>query len=424
MRVAFTTFGCKINQCETEEMRTSVAEQGNAIVAFDQDADVYVINTCSVTRRSDSQCRQAIRSAARRGRQAKVVVTGCYAETRPQEILTIPGVTCVLGNREKGRLAAFVGKGTHSGPETRRIPAGTDTSRTRGFMKIQDGCSDRCSYCIVPLARGASRSLPEDALLDRFASLVSSGVPEIVLTGIHIGQYGRDLGPAVTLTGLIRKLVNSRRQARIRLSSIEPLEITDELIDMLGHGVCRHLHIPLQSGDDVILRAMNRHYSAGTYRELVERIAKQVPGIALGADVMVGFPGEDERRFQNTWNLIQDLPLTHLHVFTFSPRPGTKAATMAGQVPDGAKKLRSNILRRCGQDKNLAFRKRMVGSILPVVIEKQEAADGGMRCGGLTDNYLRVQVTIQNHEQFQKSMHVRVKAATAADTLCDYFPTG
>ena len=407
MRVAFTTLGCKINQYETEDMRQAAAAMGGAIVPFDAEADVYVINTCSVTAKSDYQCRQMIRAAIRRREGARVIVTGCYAETRPHEIGSIPGVSMVLGNGEKGRIAQYLSD-IASGV---RLPAGglpdTVKKRTRSFLKIQDGCDNGCAYCIVPLARGRSRSIPRDEVIRLFDASIRAGAPEVVLSGIHIGHYGHDLGSGETLTGLVRDLLARRGHARVRLSSIEPNEVTDELIEMVGHGLCRHLHLPLQSGDDAILCSMKRKYSAGAYRDLVRSVAVRVPDIAIGADVMVGFPGEGAKEFQNTYDLIDDLPLTHLHVFSYSPRPGTPAAEMKGQVPEEIKKGRSETLRELGRSKNLAFRNSLRGKMLQVVLEDAELDVSNMYTG-ITDNYVRVRISGAEKDDFGREINIIV----------------
>lgn len=409
MRIAFTTLGCKINQFETDVLRRDFETRGNEVVPFDAEADVYIINTCSVTAKSDYECRQAIRSAVRRGQGAQVVVTGCYAETRPDEIRKIPGVNLVFGNRNKSEIPEHIITALPAKPtgETTAVNASPKTfrGRTRGFLKIQDGCNNRCSYCIVPLARGGSRSVATRDVIREFELLVQAGCPEVVLSGIHIGTYGSDIGPGTTLSELLRMLIALRGDARIRLSSIEPGEITRELIGFLGNGLCRHLHIPLQSGDDAILASMKRNYTSAVYRELLEKIAQQVPGIALGADVMVGFPGEGEKEFQNTLRLIEQSPLTHLHVFSYSPRPGTPAADMKEQVPEEVKKERSEALRNIGRQKNLQFRRIHVGSPLDVVVEDKLDAPTGLLTG-LTDNYIRV------HIQGAKTEHIGKKIIT------------
>lgn len=407
MRIAFSTLGCKINQYETDLMRQELQSRGNTIVPFDADADVYIINTCSVTAKSDYQCRQVIRSASRRGKgAARIVVTGCYAETRPEEIRKIPGVDLVIGNRDKASLPARVMDADIVTTQSAAgAPAKPLRSRTRGFLKIQDGCDNRCSYCIVPFARGGSRSVIPEDIHKEFEGLVKTGCPEIVLTGIHVGTYGTDLKDGTDLTGLLTSLLAKRGNSRIRLSSIEPGEITSEMIGLLGKGLCRHLHIPLQSGDDAILTAMKRNYTAGFYLDLLGNIARSAPDVALGSDVMAGFPGEGDREFQNTLRLVEESPLTHLHVFSYSPRPGTVAAEMKNQVPEPVKKRRSEALRELGRSKNLAFRKRCSGSVLEAVVEDKIDAETGLLTG-LTDNYLRVHVEGAKKENIGKVITV------------------
>jgi threonylcarbamoyladenosine tRNA methylthiotransferase MtaB len=423
MRIAFTTFGCKINQFESDVLRRDFEMLGNTIVPFDAAADVYIINTCSVTAKSDYQCRQAIRAAIRRGQGAQVVVTGCYAQTRPEEIRKIPGVAHIIGNIDKAALVDRVLSACVSacGPTTRSsspVHAKTLRSRTRGFLKIQDGCDNHCSYCIVPLARGASRSVALRDVVRAFQDLVQAKCPEVVLSGIHIGMYGSDLDEETSLSELLKILIASRDQTRIRLSSIEPGEITSELVGLLGKGLCRHLHIPLQSGDDAILSSMNRTYTSGFYRELTERIAQLVPGIALGADVMVGFPGEGEREFQNTMHLVEKSPLTHLHIFSYSSRPGTLAADMKGQVSEVTKKERSQALRELGKKKNLKFRQIHQGAELDVVVEDKLDASTGLLTG-VTDNYLRVHIDRAKSEHIGEKIGVRIKDVNEQLTIAE-----
>jgi threonylcarbamoyladenosine tRNA methylthiotransferase MtaB len=248
-----------------------------------------------------------------------------------------------------------------------------------------------------------------------FDLIVASGCPEVVLSGIHIGRYGSDLVQGENLTGLIANLISRKKQARLRVSSIEPNEVTDELLEMLGNGLCRHLHIPLQSGDDAILASMNRSYRSHFYRELVEKVALKVPGIALGADVMVGFPGEGDEAFRNTYDLVADLPLTHLHVFSYSPRPGTPAVMMEGQVPDGVKKQRNELLRDLGNRKNLAFRSKFKGSLLRVVLEEGSLSSTG-DCSGLSDNYIRVNVRDGKEVDFSREINIFIKDVQEKDT--------
>ena len=416
MRIAFTTFGCKINQYETDAMRKAAAAEGNAIVPFESEADVYVINTCSVTAKSDYQCRQTIRAASHRKEGARIIVTGCYAETRPQEIRSIPGVSLVLGNSEKGNFSRYVSDRSHPGIDDVSKEHPVVRERTREVLKIQDGCDNRCSYCIVPQARGGSRSVPREEVVNLFVQAVEAGCPEVVLSGIHIGRYGSDLEPRVSLTRLVTDLLARRKHVRVRLSSIEPNEITSEMVDLFGQGMCRHFHIPLQSGDDAILHSMNRDYTGAFYRKLVETIAHKVPGVAIGADVMVGFPGEDETAFLNTFNMIKELPLTHLHVFSYSPRPGTAAAGMKGQIPNTIKKQRNEVLRDLGLKKNREFRNRFEGTILHVVLEESSRSDEG-EGSGLTDNYIRVTVSGVKRSDFGKEIPVLINDVRETDVI-------
>jgi threonylcarbamoyladenosine tRNA methylthiotransferase MtaB len=418
MRIALTTLGCKINQYETDILRKDLTSKGNTIVPFNSPADVYIINTCSVTAKSDTQCRQIIRAATRRSQGAKVIVTGCYAQTRPDEIRSIPGVDSVFGNDEKQNIIQYLNSQPIEMPEQTRVsvPIRSIKSRTRGFLKIQDGCNNFCSYCIVPYARGRSKSIdPRDLVLE-FERLVKEHCPEIVLTGIHIGAYGVDLPEKGNLIELLVSLIKKREHSRIRLSSIEPREITDDIIGLMGKGLCRHLHIPLQSGDDGILHSMKRNYTAGYYRELVEKMARAVPGIALGADVMVGYPGEGDKEFNNTIRLIETAPITHLHVFSYSPRPGTAAAEMAGHLSETVKKERNEILRLIGQEKNLKFRQKHCGTELSVVVEDKVDAETG-QISGLSDNYIKVQITDAKQKHIGEKINVRILEVNLNKTI-------
>ncbi len=422
MRLAFATLGCKINQYETDSIRREMVLRGNTVVPFDAEADVYIINTCTVTAKSDYTCRQVVRAATRRGKGARVIVTGCYAETRPQELLAIPGVERVIGNREKlsipEYLASAVPASEYSVQAAKDVPAQALPEKTRGFLKIQDGCNNHCSYCIVPSARGRSRSAAPATVVSEFERMTNAGCPEVVLTGIHIGSYGADLKPATNLTELIAGLVNKRGTTRLRLSSIEPRELTAGIIDQLGKGLCRHVHIPLQSGDDTILTVMKRNYTAEFYRELLAGISSKVPEIALGADVMVGFPGEGEREFKNTLRFIEASPLTHLHVFSYSPRPGTPAADMDDQVSESEKKKRSEILRSLGQEKNFSFRKKLLVREINVVVESGTNASKG-KPTGLTDNYIRVVIENIDDSLIGREIPVRITKVDGKSTISE-----
>jgi threonylcarbamoyladenosine tRNA methylthiotransferase MtaB len=420
MRVAFSTLGCKINQYETDAIRQEMISRGNTVVPFEADADVYIINTCTVTAKSDYTCRQVIRAATRRGKGVRVVVTGCYAQTRPEEILTIPGVEKVIGNREKLSIPEYLAAATSSSERrvhtAKDLPVQALREKTRGFLKIQDGCNNHCSYCIVPAARGKSRSAAPATIMDEFEKMTNAGCPEVVLTGIHIGTYGTDLDPCTNLTELLATLVNKRGASRLRLSSIEPRELTPGIIELLGKGLCRHLHIPLQSGDDTILKAMKRDYSVEFYQDLLLTISKKIPGIALGADVIVGFPGEGELQFQNTLRFIEASPLTYLHVFSYSPRSGTPAAEMDNQVPESVKKKRNELLRLLAQEKNYSFRKKIHDTELNVVVEAGSYASKSMLTG-LTDNYIRVFINDIDDDQIGREIPVRITNVDNKSTI-------
>ncbi len=424
MRIAFSTLGCKINQYETDLMQQDLASKGNTIVSFDDEADIYIVNTCSVTAKSDYQSRQVIRFAARRARGGRVVVTGCYASTRPEEIKKLPGVSLVINNLEKSIIHDYLlpKDSSPANDVSSQSPATKGPKeargRTRGFLKIQDGCDNACSYCIVPLARGRSRSAAPEDVLKEFTRQVQADCPEIVLTGIHIGRYGADLSPAMNLTELLTTLVLARGLSRVRLSSIEPKEITEAMIGLLGNGLCRHLHMPLQSGDDTILAAMKRDYTSGFYRDLLQRISNCVPDIALGADVMAGFPGEGDVEFQNTVKLIEMSPLTHLHVFSYSPRLGTEAAAMKNRVPEAVKKQRSETLRDIGKRKNFDFRKKFAGSEVQVVVE--DKIDRTTGCfTGFTDNYIRMVIFGAKAENVGKNIKVRISEVNEESTFSE-----
>ncbi len=402
-KVAITTLGCKVNQCESAGIAEAMTARGITLVPFDADADCYIVNTCTVTGRTDDQSRRLIRQAVRRNPAATVLATGCYAQRAPEEIARIPGVRIVAGNAEKSHLTELLEElAGGEGPQVRvgeirneknfsPLGAAVIPGHTRAFLKIQDGCDASCSYCIVPWVRGGSRSL-EPAEIERgIASLAGRGFREVVLSGIHLGAYGRDLAAATDLTAVLRRIVEGRPLERVRLSSIEPREITGELLSLIGSPgiVCRHLHIPLQSGDDGTLAAMNRDYDSAFFRGLVRNILATIPGIAIGIDVMVGFPGESEAAFANTVRLIEELPLAYLHVFPFSRRPGTPAAAMPGQVPEADKKQRVTRLRTIGAEKRRIFAETFIGAPMAVLIEgKKDKSTGWFT--GFSDNYVPV----------------------------------
>jgi threonylcarbamoyladenosine tRNA methylthiotransferase MtaB len=403
--VAFATLGCRLNQYDTTEVRALLEAGGFRTVPFETPAQVYVINTCTVTARADYSDRQAIRRAVARNPDAVVVVTGCYAQTNPDAVAAIPGVDLVLGTQDKYALPALLGQARKRARPlvqvsdvfaaralpvipVRRFAPGY----TRAFVKVQDGCQHRCSFCIVPFARGGSRSQPVEVVVEQVEGLVGAGYAEVVLTGVDLGHYGWDLRPRTALATLIRRLLDVRGLARLRLSSVLPAYFTDELIELLAgdRRICRHLHVPLQSGEDRVLRAMRRPYTVRMYRALVERLAEAMPGLGLGTDVITGFPGETEADFAATATLVAALPFTYLHVFSYSDRRGTEAAGRpAPRVAPGTIRQRTTALRRLGAAKQLGFRRAQIGRELGVlVLEHRERQTG--RLVGLTDNYLEV----------------------------------
>lgn len=404
VRVAVATLGCKVNQCESAGIAEELTLHGMTRVPFDEAADCYIINTCSVTCRTDYQSRQLIRRATRRNPAAAILVTGCYAQRAPEEIARIPGVRFIVGNAEKDRIPDILREMTSVDPQTQvgeilkerrisRLGATVFPEHTRTFLKIQDGCDAFCSYCIIPHVRGKCRSLPREEVEERITALVRNGYREVVLTGIHLGAWGCDLRPQTNLASLVQQIIQGRTVERLRLSSVEPREVSGTLISLLGssHMICRHLHIPLQSGNDGILAAMRRNYTAAFFCDLLRRMDQAVPGIAVGVDVMAGFPGETESAFSDTLHLIEESPIAYLHVFPYSRRPGTPAAAMSGQVPEEVKKRRTEQLRAVGAKKRRGFAERFIGSPLNVLIERRTDPATGFPIG-FSDNYIPVAV--------------------------------
>src|SRR5512136_290399 len=404
MRIAFATVGCRLNQFETDALRGKALADGHQAVPFEEVADVYVINTCTITAEADADSRQLARRAIRRNPSALVVVTGCYAQAAPEAVAAIPGVDLVVGNQEKAGLLAEIDRirkngaphvlvsevGTASRMDGDEYGPGIDPDRTRAFLKVQDGCNYGCSFCIVPAVRGPNRSQQPAQVLAAISRLHAAGFPEVVLTGIHLGTYGRDLRPRTTLGALCDAIRALAEAPRVRLSSLDPHEVTRELIHLFADSprFCRHLHLPLQSGDEGVLRRMRRGHTAAEFRALVERLAAATPMMAVTGDVIVGFPGEDAEAFRSTCELVEGLPLAGLHVFSYSRRPGTDAAGYADQVSRQVKRERSRALRGLAERKAQDFRQRVVGEVLEVVVLRQDGPAGMLEA--LSDNYLRV----------------------------------
>ena len=400
MKAALTTLGCKVNQFETETMEGLFKQRGYTIVPFDEAADVYVINTCSVTSLGDRKSRQIIRRAHRENERAVIAVCGCYAQVAPEEIKAIEGVRVVLGTKERAQIVDYVeralredgildGVGDIMQAHTfEDIPLYDSPQRTRAFLKIEDGCENFCSYCIIPYARGPVKSRALSHIRAEAEKLVRAGFHEIVLTGIHLGAYGRDLGGEVTLADACREVLSVAGLRRLRLGSLESLELSPELFALIREDerFCAHLHLPLQAGSDAVLRAMNRHYDTAEFARLIEGVRREVPGIAISTDIIVGFPGETEEMFAESLAFVARLGFSRMHVFPYSRRTGTPAARMADQVPEPVKKERVHRMQALAREKTAAFEQSFLGETLHVLFETR--ADGVT--DGLTDNYIRV----------------------------------
>ncbi|GAM07974.1 threonylcarbamoyladenosine tRNA methylthiotransferase MtaB [Geobacter sp. OR-1] len=398
-RVAVTTLGCKTNQFESAAMIESLEQSGFAVVPFEEPAEFYVINTCTVTARTDAESRKLVRRAKRRNPAARIIVTGCYAQVAPEQLSAMAEVELVIGNEEKRRLPELL---TAAGTpqrvlvsdigglsETAGLQLSSFSEHTRAFLQIQNGCDSFCSYCIVPYARGRSRSVAAEEVLDGVARLAAEGFREIVLTGIHLGCYGRDLSPPNSLLRLLQKIEKQRAVERLRLGSLEPQDITPELLDFIAASglIAPHLHLPLQSGSDAVLSRMNRRYGGSGFRDLCLRAVARVPDLCLGFDVIAGFPGETVADFSATVQLIEDLPVAYLHVFPFSSRPGTAAAAMPGHLQSSVVTARAEQLRNLGERKKLQYQSRFAGRTLEALVLQRS---GDRLWHGLTPNYLSV----------------------------------
>ncbi len=397
-----STFGCRCNQADSAGIRARLCGRSLHEAENSLDADLIVVNSCTVTRRADQQVRQTVRRLHRENPGARIVVTGCYAERDPETLAAIPGVSLVLGNADRDRLAEVwrqPGPGAHilrtplpAVGEMLTMSATQTGVKTRPYVKIQDGCDARCAYCIVPSVRGPGRSAAPEDILGEIRRLVAAGYQEIVLTGVHLGTYGRRLPQPAQLTELLRRILEIPALGRIRLSSIEPMDFDRSLATLAaGHpAFAHHFHIPLQSGSDRILRRMRRPYTAARFLDLLHHIQANLPTIGLGTDVLVGFPGETDADFEATCEIVRQSPLAYLHVFPFSPREGTEASTMPGQVSPGVLRERCHILRDISARKNLAFRQRFAGQVLPAISLAIEEEMG--ESVALTGNYIHARI--------------------------------
>lgn len=396
--VGFHTLGCKVNQSETEAMAALFLQRGYRLGSFEEPCDVYVVNTCTVTHAGDRKSRQMIRRAKQINPYAVVVVTGCYAQASPGDVAAIPDVDIILGNNKRHLIVdaveAFHGQrqqmvdAREALTDFEEIAPERLIRRARAYLKVQDGCEQFCTYCIIPYARGPLRSRSMENTLREAHKLEQAGFQEIVLTGIHLGAYGKEKGQH-TLADLCRALLEETSIPRIRLSSVEPTEVDDALLSLLARDrrMCRHLHLPLQAGDDAVLRQMHRPYTTAQYRQELARIRDAVPNIAVSTDLMVGFPGETDAQFSNSLAFCEEMAFSGMHIFPYSPRRGTPAAARSDQVPDAVKEARSRQMQAVAARSMRRYMERQLGQTAEVLLE-EEGRDG--RWLGHTDNYLRV----------------------------------
>jgi threonylcarbamoyladenosine tRNA methylthiotransferase MtaB len=398
-------FGCRASQADGAAIEAGLAGAGMQAVRAGE-ADLVVLNTCTVTALADEDVRKAVHRARRENPSARILVTGCYAQRAPAEIAVLPGVNWVVGNSHKTSIAEIVGPATveyhgevrlggtsaevHVGDifEQREFQASAvvdaASDRTRPNLKIQDGCNNRCSFCIIPFVRGRSRSAPADQVIGEVRQLASK-YREVVLSGINLGRWGRELGGSMRFVDLVRRLLDETAVERLRLSSVEPMDWSDDLLELVAASprIADHVHAPLQSGSDRVLRRMHRKYRPRHYEDRILKVRAAIPDAAIGADLMVGFPDETDAEFEESRVFIESLPFTYLHVFTYSERPGTPAAESVNQVPMAVRKERNRVLREIGERKNLEFRRKMIGRTLSVVTLTE---------GALSGNFLRVEL--------------------------------
>jgi threonylcarbamoyladenosine tRNA methylthiotransferase MtaB len=409
-------FGCRASQADGAGLEAALLDRGLCAATEPAAADVVVLNTCTVTAAADEDARRAIRRVKRENPAANILITGCYAQRAPREIAELPGVTWVVGNSNKHEIpdilsesaVAYHGQirvddifGQHEFFSAPVEDAAGD--RTRPNLKIQDGCNNRCSFCIIPFVRGRSRSAPAEQVIAQVRQLATR-YREVVLSGINLGRWGREPGSTLRLAGLIRRLLEETGVERLRLSSVEPMDFSDELLSLMAESprIAKHVHAPLQSGSDRVLRRMHRKYRPGHYEDRVAKARDWMPDAAIGADVMVGFPGETEEEFEESRQFIESLPFTYLHVFTYSERPGTPAAECPDQVPIAVRKERNRILRELGARKNLEFRRSMIGRKISAVTLHE---------GALSDNFLRIDLATPR--EANQLIDVRIGSITA-----------
>ncbi len=428
---AIKTLGCRVNQNESSVLQGELLKNGFIEVSFGEKADFYIINTCTVTAKSDTNARYFIRHARRVNPDAKIIVTGCFVQKDREDKTLLDEADLLVGNADKLKIADLLSETDFSDVSRNKTMVSdifeekvfsdklvfSSSGRTRANIKIQDGCNFRCSYCIVPYVRGKSRSNPLNHVIEQAKIIADKGYKELVLTGIHSGQWGLDLKPKNNFAGLLRELEKIENLHRYRLSSIDPVEFSDELLEVLSASkkFCRHFHISLQSGCDEILKAMNRRYSVEYYTNLIEKIYEMFPGIAVGSDIIVGFPGETDEHFEQTFENLKKLPLSYLHVFSYSRREGTPAFEMKNQVKESVKKVRNRILTELAEEKNMTFRRGFLNKELEVLIEvKRDKKTGLLK--GLSGNY--IDVLIDAEDKYKNGIaNVRINNVNDKDTF-------
>ena len=419
MRIYVGSLGCKLNQSEMDALARQLAAGGHQVVTAPAEADLCVLNTCAVTHVAAQKSRQALRRMHRDNPQARLIATGCYAQLTPGDLCELPGVEMVVGNREKDQLEELLGKdamGVRSLGSASSLPR----TRTRALVKIQDGCDNACTYCIIRVARGPQRSRPAGEILAEVQARLAAGHQEIVLTGVHIGAYGRDRQGSpgrIDLWGLVRQVLAETGVPRLRLSSIEPWDLSEQALQLWDDPrLCRHLHLPLQSGSNATLHRMARQYTTAQFQRWVTAARAAIPDLAVTTDLIVGFPGETDGEFEESLAFVQKIGFSRAHVFPYSIRPGTPAAQMPGQVPSQIKAERSRALRGVASASQRAFSQSFVGRTMDVLWESDREGDKGAEWSGLTDNYLRVH-TRSPANLANRLLSTRLVAITGNDLL-------
>lgn len=403
--VAIHTMGCKANQYDSAAIEGDLSQAGWKLVPFNSEADAYILNTCTVTNKADSEARQLVRKVHRLNPDASIVVTGCYAQTDPESLAEVEGVSFILGNNQKSSILDYLNQVKPLVPEIivedlfkEEVVFSSDftsySKNTRAFLKIQDGCNQFCSFCVIPYARGKNRSLEPDKILSELRKLKEQKFEEVVLTGIHLGTYGYDLDPKNSLLDLMRRIEEESPVHRVRLSSIDPEEVTDEMIDFLAQSkvFCEYLHIPIQSGEDETLKLMRRRYKSEEFTQLSFRLKDKIPEICIGTDVMVGFPFETEERFEKSCQLIEEAPIDYLHVFPYSAKKGTKAATFKEQISSSVKKERVARLLELSRKKKEKFYLNSIGKKTEIILEENSNEKDSAYLRGVSRNYLFVNI--------------------------------